>query len=274
MTLLSTQSQKGDAFFALHHRNTPFVIPNPWDIGSAKILARKGFEALATTSVGVDHMNGKPAGTAGRTDILANAKLIADATPLPVSIDMEDCYATTPEGITETIQLAAQTGAVGCSIEDMRFSTTEIYGFDEALARVKAAVAAAAALPFKFTLTARCENFLCDKPDMDDTIMRLKAFENAGADVLYAPGLTTTDQVKILVDSLDKPLNVLLGISGIEMTMADMKNLGVGRVSLGSGLQRAAFTATLNAIEEIQSKGTFSFTNANAGMDVIDDLMR
>lgn len=268
-----SQSQKGDDFFALHHRNAPFVIPNPWDVGSAKILAARGFEALATTSVGVDHMNGKPAGTAGRDDILANAKMIADATNLPVSIDMEDCYAASADGIAETIQLAAATGAVGCSIEDMRFSTNEIYPFDQALARVKAAMAAANALSFKFTLTARSENFLCGKPDLDDTIMRLKAFADAGADVLYAPGLTTLEQVTRVVKEVGKPINVLLGMSGINMTMDDMKKAGVARISLGSGLQRAAFTAALNAIDEIQTKGTFGFTETNAGMDEIDKLL-
>lgn len=269
-----SQAEKGGDFFALHHRGHPFVIPNPWDAGSARILAAKGFEALATTSVGVDHMNGKPSGSAGRAGIIANAQLIASATDLPLSIDLEDCYGTDAEGIAETIRMAAGTGAVGGSIEDARNGGGgEIYPFEEAVERVAAAAGAAQALPFKFTLAARCENFLFGNPDLGDTIERLNAYSDAGADVLYAPGLTSFEEIETLVTNVDKPVNVLLGLANTTLTMADMHRLGVARISLGSGLHRAAMTAFINAIEEIHATGSFSFTGGLKGMDEIDGLL-
>lgn len=269
-----TQKTKADAFFALHNTGDSFVIPNPWDIGSARIMAAKGFLALATTSAGVDHMNGKRSGTAGRDDILANAKMLAGATDLPLSIDLEDCYGADAAGIAETIGLAADTGAVGGSIEDVRYGGGgDIYPLDDAVARVRAAVEAAAALPFKFTLTARAENFLYGRPDLKDTIARLKAFADAGADVLYAPGIRTAEQVDDIVRAVGKPVNVLLGFGGTNLTMADMHQLGVARISLGSALHRASVTATLDAINEIQNSGTFEFTKELLPMDVVDGLM-
>lgn len=268
------QTEKGDLFYALHHRGHAFVIPNPWDVGSARILTAKGFEALATTSVGVDHASGHPSSTAGREEILTNARAIAAATPLPVSIDLEDCYGADGEGIAETIRLAAATGAVGGSIEDVRFgSNGEAYELAEAVARVRAAVDAAAALPFKFTLTARCEHLLFGRHDMDDVLKRLNAFADAGADVLYAPGLTTREEVETLVNNVGKPVNVLLGLAGTTLTMADMHQTGVARVSLGSGLHRAAMTAMLSAADEILTKGTFGFTAGLAGMEEIDEML-
>lgn len=268
------QKSKGERFFELHHRGHTFVIPNPWDAGSAKILAASGYEALATTSVGLDHATGHHSGSAGRDEILTNARLIAEATGLPVSIDLEDCYGTDEDGVAETIRLAADTGAVGGSIEDVRFNSDgAFYELDEALARVEAAVAAARTLPFKFTLTARCENFLFGRPDMDDTIKRLNAFADAGADVLYAPGLTSADEIETLVQSVEKPVNVLLGLANTTLTMADMHRLGVARVSLGSGLHRAALTAFLSAAEEISDRGTFGFTAGLLSMDVVDEMM-
>lgn len=269
-----SQAQKGETFFALHHQGTPFVIPNPWDVGSAKIMVARGFLALATTSVGVDHSNGKPSATAGRDDILVNARAIAGAVSLPISIDLEDCYGKDDSGIAETITLAAETGAVGGSIEDAIFGRPgEIYCLENAVARVRAASEAASALPFKFTLTARCENFLWGNPDIDDTIKRLKAYSAAGADVLYAPGLTSTDEVAALVNALDKPLNVLLGMANTKMTMADMHRLGVARVSLGSAIHRAAMTATIDALDEIRQSGTFGFTGGLTGMGELDRMM-
>lgn len=268
------QKSKADDFFALHNTGDPFIIPNPWDIGSARIMAAKGFSALATTSVGVDHANGKRSGTAGRDDILANATLLAGATDLPLSIDLEDCYGKDASGIAETIQLAADTGAVGGSIEDARNGGGgEIYPLNEAVARVKAAVEAAAALPFKFTLTARAENFLYGHPDLDDTITRLKAFADAGADVLYAPGIRTAEQVDAIVKAVGKPINMLLGFGGTNLTMADMHQLGVARISLGGAIHRASVTATIEALNEIQREGTFKFTKELLPMDVVDDLM-
>lgn len=268
------QKSLGERFFALHHRDHPFVIPNPWDAGSAKILAALGYEALATTSVGLDHTNGHRSATSGRDQILANAKLIAGATDLPVSIDLEDCYGADAAGIAETIELAAATGAVGGSIEDVRYgSDGEMYGFDAAVARVESAVEAARALPFKFTLTARCENFLFGRPELDDTIARLQAYSAAGADVLYAPGLTSLAEIEAVVNAVDKPVNVLLGLANTTLTMADMHRAGVARVSLGSGLHRAATTAFVRAAQEIRESGTFGFTAGVLGMDAIDEMM-
>lgn len=268
------QKSKGERFFELHHRGHPFVIPNPWDAGSARILAALGYEALGTTSVGLDHVNGHKSASSGRNEILANAALIAGATPLPVSIDLEDCYGADADGVAETIGLAAAAGAVGGLIEDVRFgSHGDFYEFGEAVARVEAAVAAARALPFKFTLTARCENFLLGRPNMDDTIKRLNAFSDAGADVLYAPGLTSMDEIEAVVSSVDKPVNVLLGLSNTVLTMADMHRVGVARVSLGSGLHRAATTALVRAAQEINESGTFGFTAGLVGMDEIDEMM-
>lgn len=269
-----TQFEKGEAFFALHHGDHPFVIPNPWDAGSARIMAAKGFAALATTSAGVDHVNGKKSGNAGRDEIIANAGWIASSVDVPVSVDLEDCYGVDAIGIAQTISMAAEAGAVGGSIEDAVFGHPgEIYGLDEAVARVEAAVAAANTLPFKFTLTARCENYLWGNPDMADTIRRLQAYSDAGADVLYAPGLTSPEEIAALVQALDKPVNVLLGMANTKMTMADMHRLGVARVSLGSGLHRAAITAAIKALDEIQATGSFGFTGGLKSSDEIDEMM-
>lgn len=269
------QTDKGEAFFALHHRGSPFVIPNPWDAGSARIMAAKGFEALATTSAGVDHMMGKPAGTTGRNDMLANTRWIAETTDLPVSADLEDCYGANAAGIAETIRLAADAGAVGGSIEDAVWKQPgSFYDLDTAVSRVEAAVTAARALPFKFTLVARCEYLLYGRRDFDEIIDRLKAFSAAGADVLYAPGLRTDEEVAMIVDAVDKPVNVLLGMGNTTLDMADMHRLGVARVSLGSGIHRAAMAAVLEALDEIRDSGTFGFTKGLPGAGVIDDLLR
>jgi len=268
------QKAKGDQFFELHHRDHPFVIPNPWDAGSTKILTALGFEALATTSLGLDHTNGHHSATAGREEILENARLIADSTHLPVSVDLEDCYGSDASGIADTIRAAAEAGAVGGSIEDVRYgSDGAIYEFSEAVDRVSAAVEAAHALPFRFTLTARCENFLFGRPELSDTIKRLQAYSAAGADALYAPGLTSAAEIEAIVQAVDKPVNVLLGLANTTLSMADMHRLGVARVSLGSGLHRAAMTAFISAAREIRESGTFGFTAGLASMDEIDAMM-
>jgi len=269
------QSDRGEAFYALHHRGEPFVMPNPWDAGSARIMQAKGFLALGTTSVGVDHAGGRVSGSIGRDAILANIQMISEAVDLPVSADLEDCYGNDADGIGETIQLAAAAGAVGGSIEDaVRLQPGTIYPFEEAVARVAAAVEAAAALPFRFTLCARCENFLFPEPDMADTLARLRAYADAGADLVYAPGLRTRDEVEQVVNAVDKPVNVLLGLSNTTLDMADMHKLGVARVSLGSGIHRAAMRAALDALDEIVETGTFSFTSGLPGAGVLDRLLK
>lgn len=262
------QSEKANAFLALHHRGRPFAIPNPWDAGSARMMTAKGFEALATTSAGADHVMGKLSGASGRDDIIANARWIVEATDLPVAVDLEDCYGEDETGIAETIRLAADAGAVGGSIEDaIRTRPGAFYDLDVAVARVKAAVAAARALPFKFTLTARCEFLLHGHGTLDEVIARLKAYSAAGADVLFAPGLRTTDQVAEVVGALDKPVNVLLGMANSAMDMADMHRLGVARVSLGSGIYGAAMRAASEALDEVRESGSFTFTKGLLNLD-------
>jgi len=262
---MSTQTIRGEAFAALHRRPTIFAIPNPWDAGSAKMLAALGFEALATTSAGLAFSLGRPDGEGAltRDETLANARAIVDATPLPVSADLENGFADDPQACAVTIALAAATGLVGGSIEDATGSAAApIYPFDQALERVRAAVAAARALPFPFTLTARAENFLHGVADLKDTIRRLEAFADAGADVLFAPGLTSLDAIATVVKAVSpKPVNAIMGLAGKTLSLAALEGIGVRRVSVGSALARAAFGEFLRAAQEIRSKGTFGFAN-------------
>jgi len=241
-----------------------FVIPNPWDAGSAKLLESLGFEALATTSAGYAFSLGRPDGAAaiGRDETLANARAIVDATSLPVSADLENGFGDDPQSCAETIRMAATAGLVGGSIEDATGRSGDpIYPFALAVERVAAAVAAARALPFPFILTARAENLITGRPDLDDTMRRLEAFAAAGADVLYAPGLTTRDAISAVVRAVaPKPVNVVMGLSGTTFSLAELCDLGVKRVSLGSSLARAAFGAVLRASREVRDAGTFTFS--------------
>src|SRR5919108_1474233 len=209
---MRTQAQKADAFRALHARPGAFIIPNPWDAGTAKLLASLGFEALATTSLGLSNMLGRVDGTmtVSRAEVLDNCRAIADATDLPVSADLENGYAHEPRAAAEMIRLAAEAGVVGGSIEDATGDEAKpIYDFQHAVERVQAAVETARSLPFPFTLTARAENFLHGRRDLADTIRRLQAFQEAGADVLYAPGLATRQEIAEVVRSVARPVNVL-----------------------------------------------------------------
>jgi 2-methylisocitrate lyase-like PEP mutase family enzyme len=263
--IMTSQSARGEAFRALHARPRIFAIPNPWDAGSAKMLAALGFEALATTSAGLAFSLGKPdgEGALSRDETLANARAIAAATPLPVSADLENCFGDAPETCAETIRLAAEAGLVGGSIEDATGRADRpIYPFADAVARVKAGVAAARALPFPFTLTARAENFLQGIADLDDTIRRLVAFADAGADVLFAPGLTKLADIEAVVRAVaPKPLNAIMGLAGHSMSLEALERIGVRRVSVGSSLARVAYSALLRAGQEIRATGTFDFAN-------------
>jgi len=258
-----SQREKSAAFRALHSRAGAFVIANAWDAGSAKLLTAAGFEAIATTSLGFAATLGRVDGTVSRDEVLANCAQIVQATPLPVSADLENCYAREPRAAAATIALAAQSGLVGGSIEDATGSAAApIYPFDQALERVRAAVAAARALPFPFTLTARAENFLYGVADLKDTIRRLEAFADAGADVLFAPGLTSLDAIATVVKAVSpKPVNAIMGLAGKTLSLAALEDIGVRRVSVGSALARAAFGEFLRAAQEIRSKGTFGFAN-------------
>jgi len=260
---MATQTEKASTFKALHERKKAFVIPNPWDIGTARMLAHLGFEALATTSMGFALSIGKQDNAAGRDAVLAHAAALTAATELPISADLENGFADAPEVVAETIRLAAKAGLVGGSIEDAtERQDNPIYEMAEAVERVRAAAEAARSLPFPFTLTARAENYLHGRPDLKDTIRRLQAYQEAGADVLYAPGLTSKEDITELVRSVDRPVNVLMGLQGVGLTLEDLSAIGVRRISVGSGLYRIAHAAFLRAAREMHDAGTFG-TMAN-----------
>ena len=255
---------RAEAFRQLHDRPGAFIVPNPWDAGSARLLESLGFEALATTSAGYAFSLGRPdaAAAVGREETLANVRAIVDATSLPVSADLENGFGDDPQACAETIRMAVAAGLVGGSIEDATGRPGDpIYPFALAVERVAAAVAAARALPFPFVLTARAENLITGRPDLTDTIRRLEAFAAAGADVLYAPGLTTRNAINSVVRAVaPKPVNVVMGLSGATFSLAELGDLGVKRVSLGSSLARAAFGALLRASREVRDSGTFTFS--------------
>ena len=259
--VMDTQIERAKRFKLLHQREGLFVIPNPWDVGSAKMLASLGFEALATTSAGLAFSLGKADHAISRAEVLANASAIVNATVLPVSADLENGFGDKPETCAETILFAAQTGLVGGSIEDATGKDVDpIYPFDLSVERVKAAVKAAKSLNFHFMLTARAENFLCGKPDLADTIRRLEAYAEAGADVLFAPGLTTKEQIEAVVKAVaPKPVNVIMGRSGESLSLDELANLGVKRVSVGSSLARVAYGTFINAAKEIKEHSSFSY---------------
>lgn len=263
-TVSPIQVEKGNRFRALHEGNRTFIIPNPWDAGTARLLEHLGFEALATTSMGAAFSMGRRDNTLSRDETLANAAAIATATSLPVSADLENGFGDSPEVVAETIRLAAETGIVGGSIEDATGNADHpIYDLAFSVERVQAAVEAARALPFPFTLTARAENYLHGRPNLSDTIARLQAFQDAGADVLYAPALATKEDIVSVVNSVDRPVNVLMGLRGVQLTLADLQQIGVRRVSVGSTLARTALASFLEAAREMREHGTFTFA-ANA----------
>lgn len=259
----NAQLLRAQAFRALHEQPGIFTIPNPWDPGSAKMLAALGFEALATTSAGLAFSLGKPDGDRSVTleETLANIQAIVRATDLPVSADLENGFGDDPATCAATILRAAASGLVGGSIEDATGHADDpIYPFDLAVERVKAAVAAARSLPFPFTLTARAENLIHGRPDLPDTIRRLQAFAAAGADVLFAPGLTTRDEIQTVVAAVaPRPVNVVMGLNSAAFSLDELADLGVKRVSLGSTLARVAYGAFFRAAGELGQKGTFRF---------------
>jgi 2-methylisocitrate lyase-like PEP mutase family enzyme len=262
-SMRASQAAKAERFQALHARPGAFVIPNPWDAGTARILERLGFEALTTTSAGLAFVLGRRdgAGDVTREETLANARAVVDATDLPVAADLENGFGHTPEAAAETIRLAGEVaGLVGGSIEDATGDPQRpIYDFQHAVERVAAAAAAARAFPFPFVLVGRAENFLHGRPDLDDTIRRLQAFEAAGADALFAPGLTRAEDIRTVCASVHKPVNVVMGLKSASFSVAELAALGVRRISVGSALSRAALGAFVRAAREIQEHGTFRF---------------
>jgi 2-methylisocitrate lyase-like PEP mutase family enzyme len=270
-----TQNQKGRLFRALHERFSAFMIPNPWDIGTARLLAQLGFEALATTSAGYAFSVGQQDNSVGREAMMAHVSAIASATDLPVSGDLENGFGDAPEMVAETIRLAAAAGLVGGSIEDASGRPDHpIYEKTHAAERICAAAEAARTLPFAFTLTARAENYLHGRLDLDDTIQRLQAYQEAGANVLYAPGVTTREDIAALVRSLDRPVNVLMGLQGVQLNLAALSNIGVRRVSVGSALARAALGAFLCAAREMRTQGTFTLAEEAIGFREISELLK
>ncbi len=260
---MRTQAEKATAFRALHTRPGAFIMPNPWDAGTAKLLASLGFEALATTSLGLANMLGRVdgAGAVDRSEVIDNCFAIAEATDLPVNADLENCYAHQPRAAAEMIRMAAdEAGVVGGSIEDASGDPNKpIYDFQLAVERVHAAVEMARSLPFPFTLTARAENLLHGRIDLDDTIKRLQAFEKAGADVLYAPGLRDLATIRTVVKSVSKPVNVLMGTAEPSITLAQLAEAGAKRISVGGALSRLALGAFLKGAREMKERGGFTW---------------
>jgi 2-methylisocitrate lyase-like PEP mutase family enzyme len=270
---MPTQKEKGAHFHALHQRDRAFIIPNPWDAGTARLLARLGFEALATTSAGYAFSAGLQDGAVGRDAMLAHAAIVVAATDLPVSADLENGFGDSPESCAETVRLAAATGLAGGSIEDLRPRPEgTLYAFEHAVERVRAAAEVAHALPAPFVLTARAENFIAGNPDLKDTIRRLQAFQEAGADVLYAPGLGTKEDIASVVRSVDRPVNVLMPVAGQALDFATLSAIGVKRISVGSTLARVALTAFYRAAEELQQHGTFTFGKGLIAYDKVNEM--
>src|SRR5712691_4723739 len=260
---MRTQAARATAFRALHERPGTFIIPNPWDAGTARLLASLGFEALATTSLGFANSLGRPDGTGAvnRSEILENCRMIAEATDLPVNADLENCYAHEPRAAAEMIRLAANAGVVGGSIEDATGDPAKpIYDFHFAVERVQAAVEVARSLPIPFMLTARAENLLHGRLDLDDTIRRLQAFEKVGADVLYAPGLRDLATIHTVVSSVTRPLNVVMSAADPAITAGQLAEAGVRRISVGGALSRLALAAFLKGAREMKDKGGFTWT--------------
>ena len=259
------QAELGRAFRALHEAPGAFVIPNPWDVGSARVLAGLGFAALATTSSGFAYSVGRRDNTVPREQSFEHLRALVEAVDVPVSADLGNAFGDEPDAVAATFEAVVRLGLAGASVEDASGDPAEpIYPFELAVERVRAAASVTKALPFPFMLTARAENFLHGRRDLADTIRRLQAFEEAGADVLYAPGIASKEEISAVVSSVGRPVNVLIGMPGMPGSLADLAELGVKRVSVGGALARAAIGALLRAGREMRESGTFGFL-AEAG---------
>ncbi len=273
--MAASQTDKAQRFRALHEAPGHFVIANAWDAGSARILAGIGFAALASSSGAQAGVLGRRDGMVTRDEALAHCRAIVEATDVPVSADLEKGFGDTPEDAAETVRLAAGIGLVGCSIEDATgYRDKPLFDPGLATERIAAAVAAARALPFPFTLTARTENFLRNNPDLDDTIERLLAFAQAGADVLMAPGLPDLDAVRAVCGAVSRPVNFMAGIKGRSFTVPELAAAGVKRISLATSLYRAAMSGLLNAAHEVQEQGTFGYLDAAIATPELNAFMQ
>jgi 2-methylisocitrate lyase-like PEP mutase family enzyme len=257
---MTSTAAKAATFRALHERPGAFIIPNPWDAGTARLLAALGFEALATTSLGLANMIGRPNSAVSRAEVIDNCRAIVEATDLPVNVDLENGFAHAPEEAAEAIRLAAEAGAAGGSIEDYSGDSKDaIYDFDLSVARVRAAVAVVRAQPVPFLLTARAENLIRGRADMADTIRRLQAYEAAGADVLYAPGLRTLAEVRQVVQAVKRPFNVVTGWLDPGITAAQLAEAGAKRISVGGALSRLALATFVEAARAMKEQGSFAW---------------
>jgi 2-methylisocitrate lyase-like PEP mutase family enzyme len=271
---MADQSTKAQAFQQLHQEGGAFIIPNPWDAGSARLLELMGFKALATSSAGLAFSKGRPDNHVTRDEVLAHLRELTSASSLPISADLEGGFGVAPEVVAQTIGLAAQTGVVGGSIEDSTGDATHpLLDIELAKDRIRAAVEAARALPFHFTLTARAENYFVGKPDLADTIARLQAYQEAGADVLFAPGLRSLSDIEAVMSSVDKPLNVLMGMAGVNISLHQLAAIGVKRVSVGGSLARAAWGGFLRAAEELRDQGTFTYAEQAVPMATLNKML-
>jgi 2-methylisocitrate lyase-like PEP mutase family enzyme len=269
-----TQSEKAARFLDLHKGPGAFVIPNPWDIASARLLAGLGFPALATSSAASAAALGKRDGGLSRDEAMAHARLIAGATKLPVSADLEKGFGDSPEAVAETVRLAAQAGLVGCTIEDSTGNAEQpLYDVSLATERIAAGAAAARALPFPFLLTARAHNFLYPQPSLDDAIARLQAYERAGADVLFAPGLPDLASVRTVCSAVSKPFNFMVGMKGKSFSVTELAAAGVKRISLATSLYRTAMAAFIEAAREVNNTGSFAFADRAIATSELLDLM-
>jgi len=273
--MTATQREKATRFKGLHEGSSAFVMPNPWDAGSARVLAGLGFQALATSSGASAGVLGRRDGEVTREEALAHARAIVAATDLPVSADLEKGFGDAPADAAETIRLAAEAGLVGGSIEDATGDKDKpLYDISLAIERVEAAAEAARALPFPFTLTARAENFLRGNPDLENTIKRLQAFATAGADVLFAPGLPDLASVRAVCSAVSKPVNFMVGIKGKSFSVAELEAAGVKRISLATSLYRAAMTGLLEAAREVKENGTFGYLDHSLSTPELSTFMR
>ncbi len=271
---MRTQAEKGRLFKERHAQPGILILPNPWDAGTAKLLQSLGFEALATTSLGMSNALGRPDGenVVSRAELIENCRVIAEATDLPVNADLENGYADEPKEAATILRDAAAVGIVGGSIED--WSGERIYDFGHAVERVAAGVEMARSLPVPFTFVARAENLIRGRNDLDDTIRRLQAFEKAGADVLFAPGLPDLAAVRAVCAALTKPVNFMAGIKGRSFSVAELEAAGVRRISLATSLFRAAMTGLVNAGREVREHGTFGYLDTALSTAEVNAFMQ
>jgi 2-methylisocitrate lyase-like PEP mutase family enzyme len=270
------RARRGEQFHRLHAGAEVLVLPNPWDIGTARLFANLGFQGLATTSAGLAFSLGRRDGdgAVSRDETLEHVRTIVDATPLPVTADLENGFGESPETVAQTVRLAGEVGLAGASIEDATYRPDRpIFDRQLAIERIQAAVEAARTLPYPFTLTARSENFIRGRPDLDDTLSRLQAFEAAGADVLYAPGLPDESALRLACSSVAKPLNYVAGVGPTRFTLAKLKEFGVRRVSIGTSFCRAGLTAVVRAAREVLEKGSFEYVDGIQSVADFNELI-